>query len=216
MTTLAKVCAFGSVAAVILASIVRIALAGETPVDGRGEIAQPQADSSWEARFPITESCESIASALIIPISDRQRGEAITLLERSPIVPLAAEKASQLMESQYYSASKLVADRISQLEQERQTVLQTRKGSWSGAHEAKLVQLERLGKNPALAGMAPYLVRAVAQNEATGMFSVRACGEDLVVGHLSLGAARIPTKYPIIVFLDRAPQRAFVTSGTAL
>lgn len=62
----------------------------------------------------------------------------------------------------------------------------------------------------------PFLVRAVAKNEAVA-FSVRMCGDLLHVVHGSLGRGPAPPSHrvPLVVLLDRPPTGVVVTWAIA-
>jgi len=63
---------------------------------------------------------------------------------------------------------------------------------------------------------APYLVRALVLNEATGGFSLYLDGDDLCVFHGSLGHSPVPmTRHPVVVYLERPPKRVLVDVSMA-
>ena len=64
--------------------------------------------------------------------------------------------------------------------------------------------------------MMPYLVRSMAGFEATGHYFVGICGDVLDVEHGSLGRSRPKASHvPLVIFLERAPQRVHAAWGVA-
>lgn len=62
----------------------------------------------------------------------------------------------------------------------------------------------------------PYMVRAVAKHVGTGRFLAGFCGDDIYVVHGSLGRSTPPSlRVPIVLYLDRRPERVFASWNIA-
>jgi hypothetical protein len=82
---------------------------------------------------------------------------------------------------------------------------------------AQAAELAPRAAGAAAGGAKPYLVRATAKNEATGVFYAQVCGGALWISHHSLGRDIPPSvRLPVVVFLDRPPTRLFVSVGMAM
>jgi hypothetical protein len=158
--------------------------------------------------------CTEIAADLIVPVRTDNRRVAEALLVSSPIVALFELDVAALIGPESATATKLIAKRVEDLAAERQRVLTTRKGSWSLGDDIRLDKLRALG--PSASSLSPYLVRGVVRHEATGSFSVRQCGNAVLVSHLSLGDKLPPaSRVPVVVFLSHLPTQVYVGAGMA-
>jgi hypothetical protein len=186
-----------------------------------GSCSHSPTPDSWEvSSAPLSQGiqCYGVETDLVIPVTHARRPQAVSLLESSQVVGLDGAEAAWFTgaNAQTLTASKLAIDALAVLNNERERVLSTRQGSWSGVQESRTVALERLIASPRMATLQPFLVRGIAKNEGTGAFYASWCGDDLMISHLSLGAEPPPsTRLPVVVFLDRAPINVRVTWAMA-
>lgn len=61
----------------------------------------------------------------------------------------------------------------------------------------------------------PFLVRAVYSNGGTGKFNAYWCGNDLVIGHSSLGKSWREERSVLVINLAKKPEKVFVTMSMA-
>ncbi len=176
---------------------------------------------SWIAEVPALPrdvSCHSIEQDLVVPVGKAARAEAVAMLVHLQFLPLKVSGVARFTgesDSDGSAAAKVSAARA-RLEQEKEKVLGTRTGSWGGAQELRIVQLERLQSSARLADLRPFLVRGVAGYEFTGAYSVAWCGEDLSVTHVSLGdGIPPPIRLPVIVYLEKQPAHVHVGLAVA-
>lgn len=149
------------------------------------------------------------------PVSDAARAGAIQRLERTSVVALTDEQATDMLgmarQGREVLAARYLDARIGEQEAERREVYEQRRGSWSLADQQALDELKEIRSGPRLRNMRPYLVRGLAEARLSGAFSMLSCGSTLVVMHTSTGAMYTPPdRVPLVVLLDRAPDAAFV------
>ena len=182
---------------------------------------QSRAPDSWETDSPPTpfgSSCHAIEPDLIVPVAKAAQTEAMELLGRLSSFPLNTSDVSRFTDEQDGdgSAAARVAAAILRLQQEKERVLRTRIGSWGGASELRLIELERLQTSARLSSLRPFVVRGVAGFELTGGFNASWCGDDLSVLHISLGASRpSATRVPVVIYLEKRPARVLVGFSVA-
>jgi hypothetical protein len=171
--------------------------------------------NSWEGQPPDSlQDCKPIEPALIVAIPIAHRSEAIAQLESVSIIELDQSRLTALLDltpDTSASAPAWIKAAIGSLNQKRRSELEDHVGGWTQADQNHLDRLQTLQADPLTATLKPFLVRAVAKNEATGGFYVSSCRDSLAVSHVSLGHS-VPTskRLPIIVFLKRAPTRVYV------
>jgi hypothetical protein len=153
------------------------------------------------------DSCKKLDDALVAPVPEAARAEAISRLESVSAIALDEPEAARLLgvPASEASAAWRLSAAISELEDEK------RQGSWGPLDQERLDALQALSGGAAPPALKPYLVRAVAKNEQTGHFRATRCGDDLVVSHGSLGhSTPRSTRLPLVVFLERAPVNIYV------
>jgi hypothetical protein len=178
---------------------------------------------SWEGdreRRPNPQACAPLNEALVIPVPEIVRREAIARLEVDPVVALDQQKAAHSLQRQNPEsrtlASEVMESAVAELEHRRRRALTERIGSWSMAGQEQLDELTRFVETGTSLTLQPFLVRAVAKNESTGAFVANICGETLLITHWSLGHETPPSiPHPVVVFLDQAPAMVHADWGMA-
>lgn len=177
----------------------------------------------WETPnlFPAAiEGCDQIPTPLVQALKDSARDQSIAILADVSAVQLTDEDAARLidvsLDTNTSLASTLVATDLDELRARRHRAVVERRDSWTGADEVELASLSESYTAGDYQDYRPYLVRAVAKNEATGGFYASVCEGDLYVEHGSLGRSVPPsTRVPLVVFLRQPPSRVFVTWSMA-
>jgi hypothetical protein len=184
-------------------------------------LAESSVAKSWESdgakQKPTSSPCTPVEPALILPTIASHRSDAIDQLEHSPIIEIDERSAARMVEPSGAkevsdSASSVIGKAIAALEERKRRELVNHEGSWSLADQRRLNELEALKKNGTLSSLRPFLVRAIAKNEFTGVFQASICGKTLSITQSSLGKttpASIPL--PVVVFLNSAPTNLYLS-----
>jgi hypothetical protein len=190
-----------------------------SPSSGIDALSDP-----WESKGipPNDEAgCFELDRALIIPVPQDQRAEAIARLESVPALRLDDADAARFLhivqtQPRQGLVTNFVDKAIANLREQKRKELDERVGSWGPMEEERLTKLVALRDSPHLLDLKPYLVRAVAKNEFTGAFWVTSCDDAVFVMHGSLGHA-IPQsqRLPIILFLDHLPKHVYISWAMA-
>lgn len=157
-----------------------------------------------------TQLCHALASAWVFAVPEPYRSNAITMLRSSAIIALTEAQVGALVHERKRQdenfAKRFLSDAIGRLEQRRDDELKHQIGSWTDFDQRTLDELVQLQNERAWSQYSPYLIMAVVGFEHTGGFSAEECGDDLVIGHSSLGRwTPPPSNIPVIVFLDHKP-----------
>ncbi|SRR5258706_8628725 len=206
--------ASAAVGAILLAASMALA-ATET---GRSrETPDPWERNSGVIR-PTPETCAAVDRVFIAPVSQSERANAISQLDRYPVVTLDAGGAAKLLnlpQGADASPTRLLQEAIAKLESQKRLEIEQRIGSWSVADQNRLEELERLARSPNVSMRRPYLARAISKNES-GMFRASLCSDILWVSHFSLGVTTPPSlRSPIVVYLERQPRTVYADWGMA-
>lgn len=166
------------------------------------------------------EGCEQTPTKLVQELKPSVRDQSIAMLADVSAFHLSDEDAARLIDVSLgintSLASTLVATDLEELRARRHRAVVESRDSWSGADEVELASLSESYQAGSYQDYRPYLVRAVAKNEATGHFYASMCEGDLYVEHGSLGHSVPPsTRVPLLVFLSQPPNRVFVTWSMA-
>jgi hypothetical protein len=178
---------------------------------------EPTRPESWENAPPaVLRHCQAIDDALIISVPIAQRSSASVMLESSAITRLTRRRLAAVLgrsSVRDLSARSIVSDTITELETKRQSVLEAHNGSWTASQGQRLGNLKKLLATPSTLALRPYLARAVAQNEATGLFHASLCIDALKITHASLGSRpSMPGRVPVVIYLRGMPKKLYTAS----
>jgi hypothetical protein len=180
------------------------------------DAADPAEAINWAHPAPRDRlhDCTSLDRSLTVAVPEAQREDAIRRLEKTAIVELDPTDARAVVElylGPKLSATDLIKRAIAGLDDTRREALVQRRGSWTVKEQQRLDRLTKSLSDPGTSKLRPFLVRALVRNEATGMFFVQICGNELDVEHGALGAAGLPSRQvPLVVFLQDKPATVYV------
>ncbi len=103
-------------------------------------------------------------------------------------------------------------EEIELLQATEKEVLQSRKGTWSLAHEIRLKNLLQLQASSRPDRMRPFLIRAIAKSEHREGFYATECDVGVGIRHGSVGSM-VPKsiRLPAVVFLLESPAKVLPT-----
>jgi hypothetical protein len=169
-------------------------------------------------------------SELSIAVPSRYRAQAVKMLTTSEIIPLSNAQcqalgcpadAAPLLEKKITEQKKhvefleqhqeLPRDAVQSLGEKQVREVRRHSLELIADEKKEIVQWENW-KNK----LKPFLARAVALNEGTGGFAAVVRGDTLVISHMCLGKHAVPMKnVPVIIFLQKKPQRIYHSLGMA-
>jgi len=171
---------------------------------------------------PTPSDCE-VPQPLVLPVPHSNTDSAVSMLKSASVVALNMQQAQTLLgvkelnpDSLLERAAKDADAQAEKREKESQIPF------FAGDTAEKMKQWARehrqtAAKTRSLKGkLKPYLVRGVYLNEGTGAFYVYFRDTTLWVAHCCLGKHAVPMKRrPLIVFLEHAPTKVYVSVGMA-
>jgi len=173
----------------------------------------------------------AISGALFISVPLPFREGAIASLGEKDVIPLTKKECealsvpwdpapllhSEIKEKQeklrFFLEHPLDEDSLRSVGHNEQALVQIRKSHQGSIDSlrAEIVSLQRLEGT-----LRPYLAKAVALNEATGLFCGTLAADSLIIVHGCLGAHPMAMKkVPLVVFLPRKPQHVYHELGMA-
>jgi hypothetical protein len=182
----------------------------------------PLADA-WEVPSPTVADdadCTLVEPPLIGAVHTSLRAQSTAALADVPVVELTEGEAARLIAAPRQNdaplAPILLANFLDEMRERKHRAEVESRDSWSVADENELVALSARYAAGGHRSYRPYLVRAVAKHEGTGGFYAKMCGRDLHVSHGSLGRTIPPsTRVPLVIYLNRQPDRVFATWSIA-
>ena len=175
--------------------------------------ANPLQDE-WEnpvEKFNQNQICQSVPKIWTLPISADKRAEAIKKLDTQFAIELSDAEfsywSSVPIDGEGSAAWQILAmarDKLKKDPDKRRNDFCDNKSGAECLYELKSLSGSGASK--------PFLIRAIAKNEFTGVLGAAECEDGIHISHFSLGRSTPPTiKMPTIVFLTRPPHDVFTS-----
>jgi hypothetical protein len=159
---------------------------------------------------------------LILPVVHSKINSAVAMLETKSAIPLSLEQAQTLLDVKTLDPDALLEEaakdadtNAEEREKESRDPFFANSVSWMKEEAAK--HRKTAANARSLKGkLKPYLVRALYLNEGTGRFYASVKDSTLSVSHGSLGHFAVPMKRrPVVIFLEKAPTKVYVSVSMA-
>lgn len=171
-------------------------------------------EDDWEASVgEIAAACDEIVlDPMVQPVAALHREEAVAMLATSSSRGLSEKEAARLIEVPYQDgqslATALAARFADALRQRKHRAEVERRDSWSLADQNTLQAIEAAFANDAGQDYRPYLIRAVSKGDREPVLVADYCNRELRVVVVTPVSSARTTRWPTIVFLPHAPQKA--------
>jgi hypothetical protein len=160
---------------------------------------------------------------LILPVAHDKIDSAVSMLETKSAIPLSLQQTQTLLDVKSLDPDALLEEAAKDADAEAEKrEKESQEPFFAGETAARFKELaaqhrQTAAKARALKGkVKPYLVRALYLNEGTGQFSASFKDSTLSVFHGSLGHHAVPMKRrPLVIFLEKAPTRVYVSVSMA-
>lgn len=183
--------------------------------------------NKWYTGFPKEKNWEELENnevyrSLIIPVLASHIASANLMLNGNSFIKVDIKFARKYLNMPFLNPDSLLKSEISnslaiaeEKEKEaRDPFFIYHKEMFLNEAESERKKARRA--NEILGKTEPYLIRAIALNEGTGSFSAYWVDGSLLVFHGSLGRSEVPMKkHPLIVFLEKEPEKVYIDVSMA-